>query len=215
MEDSERGISRRLPLLLILATAIVTALTFIDAPYPEQLRLQHAPTLLILLNLAVASHWGWFSGRSVLCVLAFLWLHILGARWIYSFVPYDRWSETLFGATLSEAFGWQRNHYDRLVHFASGVLLAPPASELLQRYAGMRPRGAAIQAIAVVLALGAIYEVIEWQIAVVLSPAAAEAYNGQQGDIWDPQKDLALAGLGALIAAAFLWRSPPALCPAG
>ena len=205
---------RRLSLLLILASAIVTALTFIGAPYPDQLILQHAPTLLILLGLAVASHGRWLSGGSVLCILAFLWLHILGARWIYSFVPYDRWAEAIFGATLSEAFGWQRNHYDRLVHLASGVLLTPPASEVLQRYAGMRPKGAAIQAVAIVLALGAIYEILEWQIAVVLSPAAAEAYNGQQGDIWDPQKDLALAGLGALMTAAFLWRSSRALCPA-
>ena len=62
--------------------------------------------------------------------------------------------------------GWQRNHYDRLVHFASGLLIAPPASEWLQRGTGMRPLGAAIMSVAVVMSIGAIYEILEWQIAV-------------------------------------------------
>lgn len=64
----------------------------------------------------------------------------------------------------------------------------------------------AITAVAWALAIGAIYEVFEWRIAMAFAPAYAEAYNGQQGDIWDPQKDLALAWLGATIAACFVLR---------
>jgi putative membrane protein len=127
-------------------------------------------------------------------------LHLIGARWIYSFVPYDEWAATLTGRSLSERFGWQRNHYDRLVHLCFGVLGVPPAVELLQQFGNMRPRGAALMGVASVLALGGIYEVLEWQVAVIFSPAHAEAYNGQQGDLWDAQKDMALQGLGAIVA---------------
>lgn len=81
---------------------------------------------------------------------------------------------------LSQWFGWQRTHYDRLVHFASGILGVPPAAEMLQRFGNMLPLGSAIMAVAVVLAIGAIYEIAEWQLAVTLLPAHAEAYNGQQ-----------------------------------
>jgi putative membrane protein len=55
--------------------------------------------------------------------------------------------------------------------------------------------------VASVLAIGSIYEVLEWQVAVTLATSHAEAYNGQQGDIWDPQKDMALQWLGATCTA--------------
>jgi putative membrane protein len=110
------------------------------------------------------------------------------------------------GSSISEHFGWHRNHYDRLVHFASGVLGVPIASEVLQRVTGLQPRGAAVISISVVVSIGAAYEIVEWQLAVWLSPMQAEAYNGQQGDIWDPQKDLALAALGSILSAAAFFR---------
>lgn len=197
-----------LSFVLIVATAVATGLSFIGAPYPDELKLQHAPTVLILLGLGVAVWRRWLGSASVHCVLGFLGLHIIGARWIYSFVPYDSWTSSLFGVSLSDQFGWRRNHYDRLVHFGSGLLLVPPAAEVLQRYGGMTPRGAAVQAIAVVVALGALYEIMEWLLAVTLSPERAEAYNGQQGDVWDPQKDLLMAAIGSVIAAAIVWRRP-------
>ncbi len=67
--------------------------------------------------------------------------------------------------------------------------------------------------VALVLAIGALYEIFEWQIAVLLAPSYAEAYNGQQGDVWDPQKDLALAGVGAAVSALLLrrWEIAPGL----
>ncbi|MEM9589177.1 MAG: DUF2238 domain-containing protein [Planctomycetota bacterium] len=193
------------------AVACLIPLSFIQAPYPQELVLQHVPSVLAVFGLIwVITHCR-ISSRSLTCLIAFLFLHVLGARWIYSFVPYDDWTRSLVGISLSEQLGWQRNHYDRLVHFASGLLGVPPASELLQRAASMRPRGAAIMAVSVVLSVGAIYEILEWQIAVTLSPAQAEAYNGQQGDVWDPQKDLALAWLGGMISAAAVSRWRPQL----
>lgn len=173
--------------------------SFLDAPYPEELLLQHAPTVAGLLLLGFLHVRYRLHPLSFGCALGFWALHIIGARWIYSFVPYDEWTRSLMGRSLSETFDWQRNHYDRLVHFASGLLGAPPSWEFLNRI-GLRPIAAAWISVALVLAAGAVYEIVEWQIAVRMSPETAESYNGQQGDIWDPQKDMALALLGALMA---------------
>ena len=196
--------------LMLVLTAAMIPLSFVAAPYPEELVLQHIPTIVGIILLALAEFYFRPSRLSFVCVVAFLWLHIIGARWIYSFVPYDLFFKRLGGFTLSDTFGWQRNHYDRLVHLASGVLGVPPASEILQRTCGMWPRGASIMAVACVLSIGAMYEILEWQIAVSLAPAHAEAYNGQQGDVWDPQKDLAAALIGGMFAALVIGRRKPA-----
>ncbi len=193
-------------LLILLIVAAWVPVSFISAPYPNELVLQHVPTLAALIALAMVIHFSQISSLSFTCLIAFLILHIIGARWIYSFVPYDAWTSYVAGTSLSERFGWQRNHYDRLVHFGSGILGVPPASEMLQRFGNMLPLGAALMAVATVLAIGAIYEVCEWLLAVTLSPAQAEAYNGQQGDVWDPQKDLACAWIGATLAMLLVMR---------
>lgn len=191
----------KLRFLIIAFTAALVPVSFIEASYPRELVLQHVPTLLGLILLAIVTAKFRPSKLSFICLIAFFWLHILGARWIYSYVPYDQWLQSLSGGTLSGRFGWQRNHYDRFVHFASGVLGVPPAAELLQRWCGLRPAHAAWLCISIVLSLGALYEILEWVIAISFSTAQAEAYNGQQGDLWDPQKDLALALVGAIISA--------------
>lgn len=193
--------------MLVITTLLATGASFWDAPYPSELRLQHVPTVFGVLCLGVAIKRNWLSPFSTFCLFVFVWLHLIGARWIYSFVPYDQWCEQLCGTSPAAAFGWKRNHYDRLVHLASGILFVPPTWELIQRQ-GLTSRGwTAGLSIAVVLAIGAIYEIVEWAIAMLFAPHYAESYNGQQGDLWDPQKDLALAGLGAIISAAYLLAS--------
>lgn len=196
--------SRKLLWLLLVATLVATAASFWEAPYPSELRLQHVPTVIGLVALGVVAERGALSTSSIVCLLAFIWLHLIGARWIYSFVPYDQWCEKLCGMSLSEVFGWKRNHYDRLVHLASGILFVPPAWELIQQQGLTSRWWTAGLSISIVLAIGAIYEIVEWAIAMLFAPHYAESYNGQQGDLWDPQKDLALAGIGAIISAIHL-----------
>jgi putative membrane protein len=193
-------------LAAVLITLACVPLSFVEAPFPNELVLQHIPTVVALGIVALLVILAKPTSLSFWCVMAFLWLHIIGARWIYSFVPYDDLAIRFTGQSLSDRFNWERNHYDRLVHFASGILGVPPASEFLQKATGIRPLNAAWMAISIVLSVGAVYEIIEWLIAFQLPPAQAEAYNGQQGDLWDAQKDLALAGLGAVISACLMWR---------
>lgn len=174
----------------------------IDQPYPEIALLQHIPTMLLI----VASPWllrRWpMSTASVACIVTFMALHTLGGRYAYSNVPYDEWARALTGTGLSDAFGWSRNHYDRFVHFAFGALSVIPVAEIARRWGGLGARGAALTVLAWVLAISCLYEIFEWLLTIVAAGETADRYNGQQGDIWDAQKDMALATLGAILVMA-------------
>jgi len=184
---------------LLLALLLVAQ---IEQPYPEVALLQHLPTMLLLIaSPALLRRWP-LSTPAVACVVAFLALHTLGGRYAYSNVPYDDWARALTGTTLSESLGWTRNHYDRLVHFAFGALSIVPVAEVARRWGGLGRRGALVVAIGCVLALSSLYEIFEWLLTVVAAGETADRYNGQQGDMWDAQKDMALALLGALAVAA-------------
>jgi len=138
--------------------------------------------------------------------LAFLLLHAIGARWIYSYVPYDEWARALTGHGISENFGWRRNHFDRLVHFLFGALVARGAADGFRRKLGSFG-GSRRMAVLWVAAASLAYELCEWGLTVVLSSHDAEGYNGQQGDAWDAQKDMALAVAGSIVWALgdFVW----------
>lgn len=193
--SSPSSMQRRLTGLLL----VLLLLAQIDQPYPEIALLQHIPTMLLI----VAAPWllrRWpLSTPALACIVAFLALHTLGGRYAYSNVPYDAWAEALTGSTVSDAFGWTRNHYDRLVHFAFGALSVVPVAEIAGRWGGVGPRGAALTVLAWVLAISCLYEIFEWLLTIAAAGETADRYNGQQGDLWDAQKDMALAALGAVL----------------
>lgn len=90
--------------------------------------------------------------------------------------------------------------YDRLVHLAYGVLLYPLIYRVFQVWLPTaRPFTLFLLVIQFVMASSVFYELIEWAIAIGLSPEEAENYNGQQGDMWDAHKDMLLATIGAII----------------
>lgn len=188
----------------LAALAAMLVLAQIGQPYPSTAWLHHLPTALLLVATpALLRRWP-LSDGTVVAVVLFLALHTLGGRWTYSNLPYDDWARMLTGATISETFGWQRNHYDRLVHFAFGLLLYAPVRELALRYGRTGPILAGSIAIGFVVAVGGLYEIVEWLLTLTAPADVAGDYNGQQGDLWDAQKDMALALLGALLAALWL-----------
>ena len=168
-----------------------------NPPYPEELVLQHIPTVLALGALILIDRSYRLSMTSYIAFLAFLSLHVLGARYLYSNVPYEQWCRALLGLDPG-ADGRRRNHYDRLVHLSYGMLLVGFVRELLNGSLALSRMWSHALAVTTILASSAAYELLEWVIALLLAPAAAEAYNGQQGDMWDAQKDMAL--VGALLA---------------
>jgi putative membrane protein len=192
-------------LLLILAVAMV--LSCVGAPYPREMYLQHSPTVFLLFFLPWLMRRYPVSRAGFTCLIVFMLFHTLGARYIYSYVPYDVWSDHLFGTRLRDAFGLRRNHYDRFVHFLFGFLWTLPAWDMLTRHFRVRPRLALYFAIEFIMAASMLYEVFEWGLTMLLAPEDANAYNGQQGDMWDAQKDMTLALLGSLLTALLLhWR---------
>jgi putative membrane protein len=140
------------------------------------------------------------SRNSYLLVFLFLSLHLLGAHYSYAQVPYDRWFESLTRRSVSSLFGWERNNFDRLVHFCYGLLLAYPVREVLQRVVKLRGFWGYFFPLSVTMSTSMCYELIEWGAAALLGGDLGQAYLGTQGDVWDAQKDMAFAGSGALIA---------------
>ena len=189
---------------LFLLFLIFFAGSCLEPPYRQFLLMQHVPTVLAALLLAALSSRFVISRLSFSSIVLFLCLHTLGARYLYSYTPYDVWSEQMLGINISETFGFQRNHYDRLVHFSYGLLLAIPIQEFERRHLRLSVAISSVLAIECIIATSASYELIEWLVAIIFTPEWAEQFLGHQGDIFDAQKDTALATAGALLSISML-----------
>ena len=140
------------------------------------------------------------SGISYTTIFLFLCLHTLGAHYTYSQVPYDAWIRALTGGSLNQAMGWERNHFDRLVHFSYGLLLAYPIREVFLRVVDARGFWGYFLPLDVTMSTSMIFELFEWAVAERVGGDLGMAYLGTQGDVWDAHKDMALASLGAALA---------------
>jgi putative membrane protein len=133
-----------------------------------------------------------FSDLSYLLVCVYLCLHVYGSKYTYAENPFGYW--------LKDELDLSRNHYDRIVHFSFGFLLAYPMRELFLKWAKFPKWVAWTLPIEITLSISAFYELIEWAVADVFFKAQGDAYLGTQGDIWDAQKDIFLAFTGAILA---------------
>jgi putative membrane protein len=140
------------------------------------------------------------SRISYTLIFLFLCLHAVGAHYTYAEVPYDRWVRALTGGSLNEAFGWERNNFDRMVHFSYGLLLAYPIRELFLRVAAVRGFWGYFLPLDLTMSTSMIYELVEWGAAMAFGGDLGMAYLGTQGDVWDAHKDMALATTGAVLA---------------
>ena len=122
-------------------------------------------------------------------------------------MPYDAWFRAVFDWSPQLAFGWERNHFDRLIHLLFGLCFTTAHGLACCASGGRSAHGHAHRARSrcLVMAASLLYEWLEWAIALLLSPEQAEAYNGQQGDPWDAHMDMLLATLGAI--ATWPWRA--------
>ena len=190
--------SRREPLVLLVLALVALVVSGIGPKDRLTWLLEVAP-VLIGAPILVAS-----AKRFPLTPLLYrlLFFHalvlMLGGHYTYAEVPLGEWAK--------EAFGFARNHYDRLGHVAQGFVPAILAREILLRSSPLRPGGwLRLFVTSICLAFSALYELIEWATA-LLSGEAATAFLGTQGDIWDTQWDMYLALCGALLAQALLSR---------
>lgn len=137
------------------------------------------------------------STASYVLILVFAAIHTIGAHYTYAKVPAGFW--------LQDWLHLQRNHYDRLIHFSFGLLLVYPMRDLLMRSARAHKRWATWLSVAALAALSSFFETVEAVVAQIVRPDLGAAYLGTQGDMWDAQKDMAAAFIGAVVLA--LWLS--------
>jgi putative membrane protein len=130
------------------------------------------------------------SDTSYVLIFLFLVMHATGAHYTYAEVPLGYW--------LKDVLHLERNHFDRIVHFSFGIMAYPVQEILLAR---MSPRGywRFILPVSIIVSLSGFFETVEAIIAVLVNPELGAAYLGLQGDVWDAQKDMALAMVGALL----------------
>ena len=187
------GESKYALLLLIVYVAVWFILMF-NARYPHDWWLENTLTIPFVIVIVVLHFWFRLSNTSYSVIFVFMTLHIVGSHYTYSEVPLGFW--------MQEFFGLARNHYDRIVHFSFGFLMAYPVREVFMRIGGSKGLWALYGPIEMVLGFSAVYELMEWWVAIVFGGDLGIAYLGTQGDVWDAQKDMALAGLGSMIAMA-------------
>lgn len=189
----------RYPTALLAAFAVIWTVLAIAPLYRQDWLLENLLVFIAVPMFVATRQRLRFSDLSYTCLFVFFALHELGAHYTYSLVPYDEWFAALTGQSLDELFGFQRNQYDRLIHFLYGLLITPAAVELFAHH-GRYPRvWAALFPLLFVASHSVIYELVEWGAAVVFGGDLGQAYLGTQGDIWDAQKDMALAMLGSAL----------------
>jgi putative membrane protein len=159
---------------------------------PDGWLLENYLVFIFVPIILIAGRYFRLSNVSYTLITIFMILHVIGSHYTYAEVP--------FGDTLQEWLGAERNMYDRLVHFSYGFLLAYPVREVFMRLAHAKGIWSYFFPIDLTFAMSAIYEIIEWLAAIKVDPEAGMAFLGSQGDVWDAQKDMGLAGLGAVIA---------------
>ena len=185
-------------IVLLSLWVIALVVSAIDAYDPFTWVLEVFPAIIAVAVLAVS--YRRFPLTNLLYVLIFVHSLILmgGGHYTYARVPLGFWMERTFHFT--------RNHYDRIGHFAQGFVPAIAAREVFLRKKIVKP-GPWLVAVVIFGCLGvsALYELFEWVTAVTMG-SSADAFLGTQGDPWDTQEDMCMAGIGAICALLFLSR---------
>lgn len=195
------NISHRVSLLIL---AVLFAVVWIGLAISPLDRADWAleNVLVILFVIGIAATYRRFPLSRISYTLIFLFLvfHEIGAHYTYAKVPYNEWTQLLFGYRLDDVLGFERNHFDRLIHFSYGLLLAYPIREVFIRIANVKGFWSYFFPLELTMATSMIFELFEWGAAEFFGGDLGIAYLGAQGDIWDAHKDMALASLGALFA---------------
>lgn len=192
---------KKLSLLFVVSVFVIT---WINPRWPMEQGLHSSLTVVGLIWLAWHAKKHSMKNLDFFAICFFISIHCIAARWLYSNVPYDEWCKALFNWSPQQAFGFERNHFDRLIHFLYGICFMPAIANFIRVKNNIRMRSALAIGLMIIMVSSLVYEWAEWAIALTMSPEQAEAYNGQQGDIWDAHIDMLLATLGAAFVMPFL-----------
>lgn len=189
-----------LPSILLAIGAVVCLATAWAPPAGRQTWLLEVLPGLLGIALLLATYSRFPMSHWVYCgVFVHLMILVCGAYYSYSDVPLGNWAR--------DTFHLARNHYDRIGHIALGVFPAFVTREVLLRRSPLRRGGwLFFIASAIVFAVAAFWELLEWWVTLLVAPDVGTAFLGTQGDPWDAQWDMFLALLGAIIALAVFGR---------
>ncbi len=182
----------RYKIFLLVVFSVVWVWAAWEPLYFDGWLLENLLVFLFVPIILLTGRYFQLSNVSYTLITLFLILHVIGSHYTYAEVP--------FGFVLQDWLDANRNMYDRLVHFAFGLLLYYPLREMFARIAKVKGVWGYYVPLDVVAAFAGIFEILEWIVARKIDPAAGLAFLGTQGDIWDAQKDMLLAIIGALIA---------------
>ncbi|MFD1806971.1 DUF2238 domain-containing protein [Pasteurella oralis] len=184
----------RFPLLLAMIIVLILVWSGIE-PFSRAVWYAEVLPILLILGLLVVTYRIFQFSHLAYCLMS-LWmiLHLIGAHYTFEHVPFD-WGNRLLSAWLGE----ERNHFDRVAHYAIGFYSFPMAEWLLRRKL-CSPALAGFFSLFFIMSVAASYELIEWQYAVIAGGEAGAAFLGSQGDSWDAQKDILADMLGAITA---------------
>jgi putative membrane protein len=136
------------------------------------------------------------SNASYVLITGWLTLHTIAVHYTYPKVPFGFWLDTWFD--------FQRNHFDRIVHFSFGFFMTLPLLEIFRRRCNVRGWLLPYLVVMTVLGFSAFWEIVEAWIGQIAHPDIERAMVGHQGDVWDPQRDMASAFYGSVLYVGYL-----------
>jgi len=173
---------------------IVWIIMAINPKYPNDWLLENVLVFLVFPFIVWMDQKHHYSLISIILLLVFASLHSLGTHYTYAEMEYFN--------IFTQFFGFERNHFDRLVHFLFGLLLFRILFEMITP--GLNNiKTALLFTFTMIVSISTLYEILEWLAAITFNPELGIAFLGTQGDVWDAQKDTIAAMIGALINIAF------------
>ena len=184
------------PLILLGILVVLTIISRVNA-YDIQVWWTEFLSMAVLVAILVLTYRE-FRFSNIAYFIMFLWciLQIIGAQYTFERVPFD---------FVTNLFGFERNHYDRLAHFMVGCG-GFAICELAYRKKWVSGKGmAAFFGIVFIMALANFWELVEWIYAEIDGGSAGLAFLGSQGDVWDAQKDMLMDTLGAILGSGLFY----------
>lgn len=169
---------------------IIWGIMAIDPKYPQDWLLENVLVFIFFPFIVLMDKKYHYTLPSLVLLLIFASLHSLGSHYTYAEMEHFN--------VITHFFGFERNHFDRVVHFLFGLLAFRILFEMISASA-VTAKTALLFTLTMVISISTFYEMLEWLAAVILHPELGMAFLGTQGDVWDAHKDTALAMTGALI----------------
>ncbi len=191
MNANDRHHPWRMPLALFGLYIVVFTLCAIE-PYDRSVWwAENIPVFLVVGVLLIMSRWHRFSNGAYLLMSVFIILHTIGGHYTFERVPFG---------FVTDLFDFERNHFDRIAHFSVGFYAYAIAELLTEKRLVRSAWIVFLFPLFAIIAVAGLYEIFEWQFALMADPTAGIAVLGSQGDTWDAQKDMLADTLGALMA---------------